>query len=125
MSEEQVKKQMSKFTQIITDHSTFLLMVAVIAFFLTTLFGFSLNPGTGNFDAYILGSAGLGVNNMIVLANLGPIFAVINTVLWGLLNLCAGLSFAAVCFDESKNIYFRVVAVAALMLIIFGGLNIM
>ena len=45
--------------------------------------------------------------------------------LMAIARLFAGLSFAAVCFDESRNIWFRVVAVAALMLIMFGGLNIM
>jgi hypothetical protein len=49
----------------------------------------------------------------------------LNSLLMAIVRLFAGLSFAAVCFDETKNIWFRVVAVAALMLIIFGGLNIM
>jgi len=119
------EEQMSRFIQIVTNHSTFLLMVAVIAFFLTNLFGFYTDFSTGNTNGYILGNAGFGVNNILNFVNFGALFALFNALLMALVNLCAGLSFAAVCFDESKNIYFRVVAVAALMLIIFGGLNIM
>jgi len=119
------EEQMSRFTKVITNHSTFLLMIAVIAFFLTNLFGFYTDFATGNANGYILGNAGLGVNNFLHFVNFGALFALFNAILMALVNLCAGLSFAAVCFDESKNIYFRVVAVAALMLIIFGGLNIM
>jgi uncharacterized membrane protein len=61
---------------------------------------------------------------MLYFADAGALFALLNAVLWAIVRLCAGLSFAAVCFDESKNIWFRVVSVAALMLIVFGGLNI-
>jgi uncharacterized membrane protein len=73
----------------------------------------------------ILGSPALAGENLFEIKGLGAIFALLNALLWALVRLFAGLSFAAVCFDESKNIWFRVVAVAALMLIIFGGLNIM
>ncbi len=118
------EEQMSRFTQIITNHSTFLLMVAVIAFFLTNLFGFYTDFGTGDTNGYILGNAGLGVNNLLNFVNFGALFAFFSAILMALVNLCAGLSFAAVCFDESKNIYFRVIAVAALMLVIYGGLGI-
>ena len=118
-------QQIDKFTETVTSKSTFLLLIAVIAFFLTNLFGVYIGGTTGTADAYILGSAALAGSNLVVLAGLGALMAVIGSVLVAIMNLCAGLSFAAVCFDESKNIYFRVVAVAALMLIIYGGLNIM
>ncbi len=116
-------QQIDKFTETVTSKSTFLLLIAVIAFFLTNLFGVYI--GTTGPDAYILGSAALAGSNLIVLAGLGALLAVVGSILVAIMNLCAGLSFAAVCFDETKNIYFRVVAVAALMLIIYGGLNIM
>ena len=124
---ERIRQNTSKYVGIITDHSTFLLMVAVIAFFITNLFGFYADYSTGVLEThgYILGSAAIGSKNILHFANLGGLFALFNAILMAIVNLCAGLSFAAVCFDESKNIWFRVVAVAALMLIIFGGLNIM
>ncbi|MHA2225316.1 MAG: hypothetical protein ACXAC8_08940 [Candidatus Hodarchaeales archaeon] len=121
MSTEQ---QIEKFTETVMSKSTFLLLIAVFAFFLTNLFGVYIGAG-GTTDAYILGSTALAGSNLVVLPGAGSFFAVIGAILIALMNLCAGLSFAAVCFDESKNIYFRVVAVAALMLIIYGGLNIM
>ncbi|MHA2095797.1 MAG: hypothetical protein ACW98F_14345, partial [Candidatus Hodarchaeales archaeon] len=64
-------------------------------------------------------------DNLIYLKGLGPLFAFLNALLWAIVRLFSGLSFAAVCFDESKNIWFRVISVAALMLIIFGGLRLM
>ncbi len=126
---EKIRQNTSRYVASITEHSTFLLMVAVIAFFITNLFGFYIEtdytttPYTTFAHGFILGSAVLGSKNLFYLANLGGLFAVLNAILMAIVNLCAGLSFAAVCFDERKNIWFRVVSVAALMLIIYGGLQ--
>ena len=122
------EEQISKYTDKITANSTTLLMIAVVLYFFTLLFGFIPTYSGGQVNGsvgYILGSASLGAKNLIPVSGLGAILAVINVILMALSRLFAGLSFAAVCFDESKNIWFRVVAVAALMLIMFGGLNIM
>ena len=119
------EEQINKFAARITANSTVLLMIAVIAYFITLLFGFYVPAGATAADAYILGSPALQGTNMFVLVGLGALFALLNALLMAIVQLFAGLSFAAVCFDESKNIWFRVVAVAALMLIMFGGLNIM
>ncbi len=122
------EEQLQKYSSRITRMSTVLLMIAVVAYFLTLLFGvepvYELGVLTGA-DAYILGMGNIGAENLIYLKDMGPVFAVFNAVLWAIVRLCAGLSFAAVCFDESKNIWFRVISVAALMLIIFGGLRLM
>ena len=109
---------MSEYVDKITAHSTLLLMVAVILFFITKLFG---TIGT---DVYILGTAALGADNIIYLEDSGALFGFIWAICDALIVLFAGLSFAAVCFDESKDIWFRVVSVAALMMIMFGGLAI-
>lgn len=124
------EEQISKYADKITANSTTLLMVSVIFYFFTLLFGFftTFDPTTGDpiANVYILGSGTLGANNMVVLSGLfAQLFAVFGTLLGAFVRLFAGLSFAAVCFDESKNIWFRVVAVAAVVLIMFGGLNIM
>lgn len=108
----------------ITRLSTVLLMIAVLAFFFNTLFGQFYSFTDGGYDAFILGSIGANDNNMIVLKDMGGIFALFSAFLFSIQTLCAGLSFAAVCFDENKNIWFRVVSVAALMLIMYGGLGI-
>lgn len=117
--------QLNKFADRITANATFLLMIAVICYFITLLFGVYMPVGGTEADAYFLGSAALAGSNMIELVGLGSLFALLGALLTAIVQLFAGLSFAAVCFDESKNIWFRVVAVAALMLIMFGGLNIM
>ena len=123
------EEQLTKVSNRITRMSTVLLMIAVIAYFFTLLFG--VIPVYDNFgaltgaDAYILGSGVVGAKNLIYIKGIGPLFALLNALLWAIVRLCSGLSFAAVCFDESKNIWFRVVSVAALMLIIFGGLRLM
>ncbi len=117
------EEQLQKYSDRITRSSTVLLMIAVIAYFITLLFGVVATADGA--DVYFLGSAALGENNLIYLKGLGPVFAFINALMWAIVRLFAGLSFAAVCFDESKNIWFRVVSVAALMLIIFGGLRLM
>ncbi|MHA1944734.1 MAG: hypothetical protein ACXAC6_01520 [Candidatus Hodarchaeales archaeon] len=122
------EEQLTKYADKITANSTTLLMIAVVAYFITLLFGFV--PTYNNFGqvngtvGYILGSGTLGSNNVIAISGFGAILALINSILMAIVRLFAGLSFAAVCFDESKNIWFRVVSVAALMLIMFGGLNI-
>lgn len=121
--------QINKVRDKITSHSTTLLMIAVIIYFFTLLIGFAptydtsyqINGSVG----YLVGSATLGKENFFLVPDLGGLLAVIEVILMAFVRLFAGLSFAAVCFDESKNIWFRVVAVAALMLIMFGGLNIM
>lgn len=121
------EEQLTKYADKITANSTSLLMIAVVAYFLTLLFGFI--PTYNNFGqingtvGYILGSGTLGSNNLIAVSGLGAVFALVNAALMAIVRLFAGLSFAAVCFDESKNIWFRVVSVAALMLIMFGGLG--
>lgn len=117
------EEQINKFADRVTANSTALLMIAVVFYFITLLFGFWFD-GVDTWG-YILGSSGLAGNNLIEIKGLGAIFAFLNALLWAIVRLFAGLSFAAVCFDESKNIWFRVVAVAALMLIIFGGLRLM
>jgi len=111
---------MENFTQRVTDNSTTLLIFAVILFFVNSLF--TVDPGDPA-NAIILGTAGPAGNNLIYLADSGNIFSALNVLLVSFYTLFAALSFAAVSFDESKNIYFRVVAVAALVLILFGGLN--
>ncbi|MHA2276914.1 MAG: hypothetical protein ACXAC2_14170 [Candidatus Kariarchaeaceae archaeon] len=122
------EEKLTKYADKITANSTTLLMVAVVAYFITLLFGFV--PTYNNFGqvngtvGYILGSGTLGSNNLIAISGFGAVLALINAILMAIVRLFAGLSFAAVCFDESKNIWFRVVCVAALMLIMFGGLNI-
>ena len=122
------EEKLTKYADKITANSTTLLMIAVVAYFITLLFGFI--PTYNNFGqvngtvGYILGSGNLGSNNVIAISGFGGILALINALLMAIVRLFAGLSFAAVCFDESKNIWFRVVSVAALMLIMFGGLNI-
>jgi hypothetical protein len=122
------EEKLTKYADKITANSTTLLMVAVVAYFITLLFGFV--PTYNNFGqvngtvGYILGSGTLGSNNLIAISGFGAVLALINAILMAIVRLFAGLSFAAVCFDESKNIWFRVVSVAALMLIMFGGLNI-
>lgn len=118
--EEEVKKTVSK----ITENSTFLLILAVVLFSISNSFGVMLDPTSDNPSVYILGTATLANRNIIYIEGIGAIFGLINALLMVLVNLCAGLSFAAVCFDENRNIWFRVVAVAALMLILYGGLNI-
>ena len=123
------EKQISKYTDKITANSTTLLMASVIFYFFTLLFGFftTFDPTTGDpiANVYILGSGTFGENNIIVLSGLlAQLFAMLGALLSALVRLFAGLSFAAVCFDESKNIWFRVVAVAAVVLVLFGGLNI-
>ena len=121
------EEQLTKYADKITANSTTLLMIAVVAYFITLLFGFI--PTYNNFGqingtvGYILGSGTLGSNNLIAISGFGAILAFINAFLMAIVRLFAGLSFAAVCFDESKNIWFRVVSVAALMLIMFGGLQ--
>jgi hypothetical protein len=106
------EEQINKFAARITANSTALLMIAVILYFITLFFtSFTVvDPGTGTAFIPLFGEV---------------LFLFINALLLAIVRLFAGLSFAAVCFDESKNIWFRVVAVAALMLIMFGGLNIM
>ena len=125
-AEEKIDEMADK----ITSKSTVLLMIAVVAYFCTLLFGFvPTYDGWGRVNGtdfgYILGSANIGSQNVIALSGFGPLFAMINSFLMAIVRLFAGLSFAAVCFDETKNIWFRVVSVAALMLIMFGGLRIM
>lgn len=121
------EEQLTKYADKITANSTTLLMIAVVAYFITLLFGFI--PTYNNFGrvngtvGYILGSGTLGSQNLIAISGFGAILALINAFLMAIVRLFAGLSFAAVCFDESKNIWFRVVSVAALMLIMFGGLQ--
>lgn len=114
---------MSRFAEKVTELSTLLLMLAVIAFFIANLFGYYIDAD-GKAHAFILGDAALGDENLIHLEDAGNIFAFLDASLSAIVILFAGLSFAAIIFDEEKNIWFRVVSVAALMLIIFGGLNI-
>lgn len=109
---------MSEYVDKITANSTLLLMVAVILYFITLLFGF-----IGN-DVYILGTASVGADNILYLEGQGALFGLIWAICNAFIRLFAGLSFAAVCFDESKDIWFRVVSVAALMMIMFNGLAI-
>ena len=121
--------KISKYADKITANSTTLLMIAVVFYFITLLFNVfvTFDPATGDpiANVYLLGMANLGANNIVVLTGIfAQLFAVFGALLMAFMRLFAGLSFAAVCFDESKNIWFRVVAVAALMLIMFGGLNI-
>ncbi|MFX0085323.1 MAG: hypothetical protein ACFFAU_06590 [Candidatus Hodarchaeota archaeon] len=123
------EEQINKFRNKITSHSTTLLMIAVIIYFFTLLIGFAPTYDTSyqvnGSVGFFVGSTTLGKENLFVFTGLGSLIAVIEVILMAFVRLFAGLSFAAVCFDESKNIWFRVVAVAALMLIMFGGLNIM
>ena len=115
------EEKLNKFTDRITANSTALLLIAVVCYFFIQLFGFYFD-GTDTWGT-ILGSTALTGENLFEIKGLGAIFAFLNAFLWAIVRLFAGLSFAAVCFDESKNIWFRVVSVAALMLIIFGGLR--
>ncbi|MHA1946144.1 MAG: hypothetical protein ACXACP_03485 [Candidatus Hodarchaeales archaeon] len=124
------EEKLNKWTNRITNNSTSLLMIAVVAYFITQIFGFyqtvDITTGDPIAHVYIFGSGNLtGVNFLELEGLLAQLLAFLWAFLWTIVRLFAGLSFAAVCFDESKNIWFRVVAVAALMLIIFGGLNIM
>ena len=124
------EEQISKYADRITANSTSLLMISVVFYFITQLFGVftTFDPATGDpiANVWILGMGGLGGANLIVLTDLiAQVFAILGGLLMAFVRLFAGLSFAAVCFDESKNIWFRVVAVAAVVLIMFGGLNIM
>lgn len=118
----------NRFVKVITEHSTALLLAAVVLFFINQLFGIfsSINATTGVLEWHvaILGMPALGEDNLIVIKKLGGFFAIIQTLLNAFIALFAGLSFAAVCFDEEKNIFFRVISVAALMLIMYGGLAI-
>ena len=125
MTEKSEENQLSKFAEMITQYSTLLLMVSVILFFVRNLYVIAMDPLTGEWDFILLGSAAMARENLIVLQDMGPLFAVFDSLFAALVILLAGLSFAAVCFDENKNIWFRVVSVAALMLIMYGGLNIM
>ena len=109
----------SDFTDLVTRNSTSLLILAVVFYFINTLYSFA-----GANDVVLLGNTALGTSNLIYLTDMGGIFAFLQAILASLVRLFAGLSFAAVCFDEEKNIYFRVVSVAALMMIMFGGLAI-
>ena len=104
--------QLNKYAGWITANSTLLLMIAVILYFITLLSPAFLviDPDTGTPFIDVFG---------------GVIFLFLNALLLAIVRLFAGLAFAAVCFDESKNIWFRVVSVAALMLIMFGGLRLM
>ncbi|MHA2239903.1 MAG: hypothetical protein ACXAB2_16305 [Candidatus Hodarchaeales archaeon] len=99
---------MSVYTEKITENSTSLLMIAVIAFFINSLFG-------------VLGIPALGSENIVYIKDIGALFALLGVLLNSIVSLCAGLSFAAVCFDEKRNIYFRIAAVGALLLIIYGS----
>ncbi|MHA1971358.1 MAG: hypothetical protein ACTSW1_00110 [Candidatus Hodarchaeales archaeon] len=119
-----MEEEIQKGVGFITQHSTFLLMLAVVLFAITSSFGVMLDPTTGNPSVYILGSAALGSKNILYLQGLGGLFGLIQALLRVLMNLSAGLSFAAVCFDERRDILFRVVSVAALTLILYGGLSI-
>ena len=123
------EEQISKYADRITANSTSLLMIAVIAYFFTLLFDVFITKDivTGDDIAavYILGIAAIDELNIIVITGLvAQLFGMFDAILFAVVRLFAGLSFAAVCFDESKNIWFRVVSVAALMLIMFGGLAI-
>ncbi|MHA1228987.1 MAG: hypothetical protein ACTSPV_19910 [Candidatus Hodarchaeales archaeon] len=119
-----MEEEIQKSVGIITKNSTFLLMLATVLYAITTAFGVMLDPITGTPSVYILGSAALGSKNILYLQGLGGLFGLIQTILIVCMNLFAGLSFAAVCFDENRDIWFRVVSVAALMLILYGGLSI-
>ncbi len=123
------EEQISKYADKITANSTSLLMISVVFYFFTQLFGVFTTVDPVTFDpianVYILGMGGLGASNLIVLTGfVAQVVAILGGLLMAFMRLFAGLSFAAVCFDESKNIWFRVVSVAALMLIMFGGLAI-
>jgi len=121
---ENIATKTEEYAGKITRLSTVLLMISVMAFFLQTLFGTFTGITTGTFDAYVFGTAWANENNMFVFANAGGLFTFLGAILFSIQTLFAGLSFAAVCFDENKNIWFRVVSVAALMLIMYGGLGI-
>lgn len=103
-------------------------MLSIVFFFFNQLIGTYtwIDPVGLNteFSGYILGSTAAENNNIIALRNMGGLFAFFKAILNAFISLAAGLSFAAVCFDESKHIYFRVVAVAAVCLILYGGLGI-
>ena len=123
------EEQISKYANKVTANSTSLLMISVVFYFITQLFGVFTTVDPTTFDTianvYIIGMPGLGAQNLVVLTGLlAQLLAMLGALLMALVRLFAGLSFAAVCFDESKNIWFRVVSVAALMLIMFGGLAI-
>lgn len=122
------KAKADRLANKITENSTLLLMIAIFFFFLNLLIGTYTwtDPVTFNteFSAYILGSTAGQNNNIIALRNMGGLFTFFEAILNSFVSLAAGLSFAAVCFDEEKHIYFRVVAVAAVCLILYGGLGI-
>ncbi len=112
---------MSVLAEKVTQNATLLLMLAVILFFIRQLYMVDAAEGLTVLGTGIFA----GDVNMIYIEDLGTMIDPIDALFAALINLFAGLSFAAVCFDEEKNIWFRVVAVAALMLIMFGGLNVM
>lgn len=120
-----VEKEVKKTVTRISKNTTYLLILAVILFSLTNTFGIISDPTTGNPSVYILGTAALEEKNLLYIEGIGALFGLVSAILMFLVNLCASLSFAVVCFDEKRNIWFRVVAVAALMLILYGGLNIL
>ena len=120
-----VEKEVKKTVTRITKNSMYLLILAVILFSLTNTFGVISDPTSDNPSVYIFGTPALADKNLIYIEGVGAIFGFISAALMFLVNLCAGLSFAVISFDEKRNIWFRVVAVAALMLIIYGGLNIL
>ncbi len=103
----------------VTENSTSLLMIAVIAFFINSLFGYDVSMD--GVHGYILGATAIGTENLIYIKDNGGVFAFLGALLSSIVGLCAGLSFAAVCFDEKRNIYFRIAAVGALLLIIYGS----
>ncbi len=125
MVEDEISQISAKSVRFVTKFSTFLLLTAVVLYALWISFTVMLDPISGNPSVYFLGTLSLGSKNLIYIEGLGAIFGFLSALLSVLFRLFAGLSFAAVCFDEEKNIWFRIVSVAALMLIMFGGLNIM
>jgi hypothetical protein len=110
---------LSVYTEKITENSTSLLMIAVIAFFINSLFGYAVD--IDGVHGYVLGIPALGSENIVYIKDIGALFALLGVLLNSIVSLCAGLSFAAVCFDEKRNIYFRIAAVGALLLIIYGS----
>ena len=120
-----MEKEVKKTVTQITKNATYLLILAVILFSITNTFGVISDPTSENPSVYIFGTPALADRNLIYIEGVGALFGFISAALMFLVNLSAGLSFAAVSFDEKRNIWFRVVAVAALMLILYGGLNIL
>ena len=125
MVEDEISQISAKSVRFVTKFSTFLLLTAVVLYALWISFTVMLDPTSGNPSVYFLGTLSLGSKNLIYIEGLGAIFGFLSALLSVLFRLFAGLSFAAFCFDEERNIWFRIVSVAALMLIMFGGLNIM